>query len=345
MPILLKKEIISETKNLFIFNPEHDLALAVGKVAYTPPPKIARLRREFSLLPAIFADNGDFIIIPDAISKEELTLLPWYDTVLIKNLNLISLKEADNYLYFINQIIPWGWDHAIWNEIISAGIPESFLPSIDKIDKIRTLSHRRTTIPFLKLLAIEMNGEKIKCPVELFHLDEIKETIERGKTFYYKAPWSSSGRGIVVSDHISKKGLLEWAHGVIKKQGSVMVEEAWDRKLDFATEWWIKNREPKFLGFSIFETSSRGKYHGNIEGSQEDFLEIIRTKVPSFDLKWINAQYAALKKLISPFYEGPLGIDMLADSQGRINPCVEINLRLTMGHIPILKGKNLSLFL
>ena len=30
-------------------------------------------------------------------------------------------------------------------------------------------------------------------------------------------------------------------------------------------------------------------------------------------------------------YVGPVGIDMLADKDGRVNPCVEINLRHTMG--------------
>ena len=38
---------------------------------------------------------------------------------------------------------------------------------------------------------------------------------------------------------------------------------------------------------------------------------------------------------MAPFYDGPLGIDMLVTSERNIHPCVEINLRDTMGRVAI----------
>ena len=39
-------------------------------------------------------------------------------------------------------------------------------------------------------------------------------------------------------------------------------------------------------------------------------------------------------------YVGPIGVDMLVGADGRINPCVELNWRMTMGHVALLRGKN-----
>lgn len=45
----------------------------------------------------------------------------------------------------------------------------------------------------------------------------------------------------------------------------------------------------------------------------------------------IESQRLAIDSLIAPHYNGPVGIDMFSTVEGDLNPCVEINLRLTMG--------------
>ena len=340
MPILLKKEIISATKTLHVFNLEHDLALAVGRGPYTPPAEVMRLRKEKSLLPAIYAEKGDFILVRDSIPKSELQLLPFYSMVEQKNIHPVYFNQLVDISGEVSKVLPWGWDYAIHQSMIENGLSENLLPSKDTIDKIRILSHRRNTIPFRETIA-EILGEEIIYPAKEFRtVPEIENYLKQFPVSYFKAPWSSSGRGIVVSDHISRKGLLEWCHGIIRRQGSVIAEPAWDRILDFATEWIIEKGTPVFLGYSVFETSSRGKYHGNISADNSILLNIITSKIPSFHSGIIKAQHSAIEKLISPYYEGYLGIDMLADSLGRINPCVELNLRLTMGHVSLLKNQN-----
>ena len=50
----------------------------------------------------------------------------------------------------------------------------------------------------------------------------------------------------------------------------------------------------------------------------------------------------AIDDLIAPHYDGPVGIDMMLywDENGRIalNPCVEVNLRMTMGMVTAAMG-------
>ena len=297
-----------------------------------------RLRKEKSLLPALIAANGDFILIRDSLSIEEISSLQYYEVCSEKNLNIVSLKDGPYLEDKISEIIPWGWDHAVIKDLEDNGIPENLLPSKKQLENLRNLSHRRTTIPFRKMMSSFLNDTPINLPEELHTLEEIEFFLEKNPVAYLKSPWSSSGRGIIVSDHITRKGLMEWCHGVLKHQGSVMAERAWNRVLDFATEWLIQDSQVNFLGVSVFETSSRGKYHGNIHKTQEELFNLIQNTVPGFGHDIIDKQKKVVENLIAPYYNGFLGIDMLSDTDGNINPCVELNLRLTMGHIPILNN-------
>lgn len=325
------------SRTLHIFNPEHDLALAVGTGSYTPPREVRALKKNKSLLPVFYADNGDFILLPKDVGTTEIITLPFFQNVEAKNISLLYPSQLKENFPKISRILPWGWDHAVRNELKDNYCPDELLPTNEQISEIRRLSHRRITIPFRKMIASLLKEDIINLPTEIFSEIEVERYLDTYSISYFKAPWSSSGRGIVVSDHISRKGLLEWAHGVIKKQGSVIAEPAWIRKFDFATEWWIDKGIVNFKGLSVFSTSSRGKYHGNVQISQDEMMKLIKTNASSFSAKIIEAQKKTISILIAPYYDGPLGIDMLSDINGEINPCVEINLRLTMGLISILK--------
>lgn len=331
-----------ELKTLHIFNPEHDLALASWMETYTPPAEIVKLRKENALLPAIFAGDSDFILLPpDSDPDSDPGPRRFEDIARKKNIQIVKPIDLPAVINQISAVEPWGWDPAIRKHLVSNGVPESMLPSLDFICNLRKLSHRKTTIPFREKVADILNQHLINPAKELFSIEEVREFLNLNEKAYFKAPWSSSGRGIVVSDHISLKGLLEWASGVLKKQGSIIAEPAWNRIFDFATEWMIKNGEPEFMGYSVFSTSSRGKYHGNINKSQKELELMIKHSAPEFTEAGLHAQYSVLKEIIAPFYSGPLGIDMLADADGNINYCVEINLRLTMGLINTEKWKKL----
>ena len=53
---------------------------------------------------------------------------------------------------------------------------------------------------------------------------------------------------------------------------------------------------------------------------------------------------AALDVIIAPHYKGPLGVDMMIYRDGNkglaVNPCVEVNLRMTMGMVVAALGQN-----
>lgn len=326
-------------KKLYIFNPDTDYALAADRKYYTPPAGVLELRRKYALLPAAFANIGDAILLLD-YNEKSITELEYFDLCLEKDIRLIRLNDLNNLSvaddYYVT---PWGWDKNIRQIILDSGANLRGILSEERLKRLRELSHRRTTIAFLKSISSIVNSE-IEIPEETADIDYALDRFKNNPNLYFKAPWSSSGRGILHTADLEIKHVRPWVKGIISKQGSVMIEKAYDRKLDFATEWRCEKGIAEFLGFSVFVTSRRGKYHYNINDKQSNLFQIIKKHSPSFSDEIIDLQKKSIEQIIAPEYEGPLGIDMLVTKSGVINPCVELNLRYTMGMIGLLNNGN-----
>ena len=362
---------------LFIYNPEHDLALANGSENYTPSAKIRAMRQSMALLPAVLAAEGDAILLLDpppapspqapvprlkaerrlstvprlkadglAQPEEQAQPLPEADPgapyraiAEDKKLRILTPAQLRNISFTDLRISPWGWNPTIVATLRRAGVPDTLLPSKEALDSLRSLSHRRTAIRLLRELA-KITPQEIKLPVEIMSETEAAAFIEANRDTVFKAPWSSSGHGIQFVTPHEAPVILPWIKGVIREQGSVIAEPRYERSIDWATEWNLADGKARFLGFSLFRISGRGKYHGNIMASQREIIDIIlRNSMGRYtreDLcEIIYQQQVVLEKNILPTYQGPLGIDMLTTATGAIHPCVELNLRNTMGHIAL----------
>lgn len=310
---------------LHIFNPDTDYALSAGTASYTPPKSIVKLAAEMWEIPKMYADSDDIVIAYSDIK--------YLKEILSGN----GLKIED-----IDEIRPWGWNRALKHSLKLAGVPERLLMSDEHLEILRNLSHRRTTINANKLL------NKMICEAGLSakHLSPIPiEFSEIGKAIdwirdcdsavFFKAPWSSSGRGILDVRSSNFEQAVNWISGVIRRQGSVIGEIAANKKIDFATEWMLTDKGVSFIGYSLFETSSRGKYKSNSLNSQNEIISAIQEEANDFGIEWVEMHRRMLEKLILPGYRGPVGIDMMSCSDASIRACVEINLRMTMGMVAL----------
>ena len=98
----------------------------------------------------------------------------------------------------------------------------------------------------------------------------------------------------------------------------------------------------KYCGLSLFQTI-KGAYAGNILASEEEKEEILASYVSLDQLAQIRQHIIeTLQPVLKSIYSGPFGVDMMiyADDERRlqINPCVELNLRRTMGHVALSLG-------
>lgn len=327
---------------VYFFNPETDILLGLDCIHYTPNRRIKIMQEQFSLLPALYASKDSYILVPPEV-LQRISHLPFYDLVELKNIRLLGFsshkKAYKNEIDELKQLItrksdiyfrPWGWNKELLFRLSRYGVPSKFLPSQKDIEALRTLSHRRTTIEFFN--QYEEVFPNILTPIEIKDLEHLKKFVDEYPEFVLKAPWSSSGRGVLLSPNHSKEEALAWGFGTIRAQGSVIGEKHYKRSLDFASEWEIHDSNVKFTGLSLFKSSGRGKYAGNLLYSQEEILKILPSE---WNNDILTLQQEFITEKIAPLYSGPLGIDMLIDYEGKLNPCVEINLRNTMGHVAI----------
>ena len=137
---------------LYIFNPDHDLAIADFSPNYTPPASIVKMSEDLAVLP-IWYSNGCKVI---ADGEENIH---YYEN--IKRLFPIksSIIKSDDIIHYSDaNIIPWGWNPLIRNKLLSIGVSENWLPSINYLEKIRSYSNRINAVEILKELRDETVG-------------------------------------------------------------------------------------------------------------------------------------------------------------------------------------------
>lgn len=332
----------SSINTIHLFNPETDYALATDSENYTAPLSIVNMKRSLSLLPALHCRKDDMILIPEDKLELEKKHLPFEELLSPK---MVMTIDKEFFVKMMNgcpntiRFRPWGWNKTLYKWCLTAGVREELLPLRKELDIIRTLSHRRQTISFLNNMRDIINSE-ISTPLEFTDTQSSLRFWRSYGNVFFKAPWSSSGRGLLFTKDLEHRHIEPWIRGIIHSQGSVMGERAYNKKIDFATEWECRRGEALFLGVSTFYTSPRGKYQANIIKSQEEIVEflIINSDVHSRSnnlATLISRQKLLLDNYVARYYSGPLGIDMLITENGNIHPCVEINIRNTMGRVAI----------
>ena len=110
-----------------------------------------------------------------------------------------------------------------------------------------------------------------------------------------------------------------------------MVEPYYNKVKDFAMEFCADDAGIHYLGLSVFHTVN-GAYVGNILATECAKQEMISRYVSKSLLDSIKKKITNSLDLGS--YQGPFGIDMMIVGE-KVHPCVEINLRRTMGHVAL----------
>lgn len=318
-------------KDVYLFNPEHDLALAHGAHNYTAPPFARQLRHDLRLLPSWVAPAGSYIAIADDCPIEEDRR--WLGD---RHLDIIPVPISKIAELGPCRIHPWGWDATLRHQLLQAGVSPDYLPSDELLDWIRRLSHRRLTIAMHRALSSPI------VPQELATTNEVKRFITTHPGCYLKMPWSGSGKGIYrVIDPEGDSHVPRWIEGALKRQGSLLCEVGLDRVQDFAIECECRGGMTSLMGYSVFDSDFHSQYGTGRVAPMEELHDVLLGLYPNLDPA-LGQVVLAINDLIAPHYNGPVGVDMMfyRDDKGNIalNPCVEVNLRMTMGMVTVAMG-------
>lgn len=322
------------------FNPDHEIALAMNAGRYSVPLAAKRMREQYDYLPALWARTADTVIVDDVKTAQERYAA--VELTMRSNPTFITLSQLPEMLEGkrIIDIQPWGWNRTIWQTLRDAGVPEEYMPTIRQLNKIRDLSHRALAVTLLdRMKDFEgVTGFSRLCD----SYEEALLFIDRNKDVHIKAPWSCSGRGVKhLNAETVTENQLQWIANTIEKQHSVVAEVTCRKIMDFAMLFVAdSNGRVKFHGLSIFQTVN-GSYCGNLLASDKEKKEIICKYISPALLHAVTMRIEQfLAGYIGGSYKGPLGVDMMVCESAKegkylLNPCVEINLRRTMGHVAL----------
>ncbi|MCD8297617.1 MAG: hypothetical protein LUC88_08590 [Prevotella sp.] len=321
---------------LHIFNPEHDVVLAYDRPNITLPHAVQELRINMGFLPALWAGDDDCVLVDDVAFAIKAVR-----QVKREHADVLFLTKKDLQNLNFTEIETWGWDREVCKTLVEAGVISDLLPTHDNLLNIRELSSRRFASGLLCYLCDRT--EQQTCG-ESFYVDNINELellLTKYSHIVVKALWSSSGRGLryLSREHEISDSVRGWIVSTMQNQGGIMIEPYYNKVKDFAMEFYsYGDGNIEYKGISVFDTNN-GIYTGNVIASEVKKLSIVRKYIPDeilFSVKQSIMEY--LSERFKGRYKGPFGIDMMvvADTlNGRflLHPCVELNLRMTMGHV------------
>lgn len=338
---------------LYIFNPEHDLALASGEVNYMPPASARRMAAELAMLPVWYAEEGSAVL---AASAYNLDYLRKMQEMLSLSVALLTEPEIAEEIQFEERkseetqsdvapehaaeppfdIRPWGWDVAVRQRLKVLGVSESNLPDKAQLQALRSASHRLSAVELLPRLQLGSHfcGESfyLTLPEDWQHFVESQEPC------LLKAPLSGSGKGLNWCKGVYTPSISGWCTRIGSQQGGVVGEPIYNKVEDFAMEFLSSgDGRVEFSGYSQFRTGGSGAYEGNLLASDAAIEQNLSAYVPLEELHRLRSTLEReLSVRFGNIYNGYLGVDMMIccfpeAPVYRIHPCVEINLRMNMG--------------
>jgi hypothetical protein len=341
---------------LHVFNPEHDIALASGLSNFTAPHAARQLRYDLGFLPALWAAEDDLVLVDDvehalkcyqrlarAVRRHHIPPLP------VATPRFVSAGKRDGLSgeTSLTAVDPWGWDTALSAKLRRGGVGACLLPTSEQLAAVRELSHRRTAARLLPLLRLPGTvGEAFEC----HDISAVEHLLTLYPRLVLKAPWSSSGRGLRFVDASTMQSphavqLRGWLTNILSTQGSVMAEPYYPKVCDFGMEFYSNaDGTVSYCGLSLFHTAN-GAYTGNLLATEQAKRQSLSRYVSTDLLDAVQAEICrCLPGILAGSYCGPLGIDMMIVSplpplspfySFHLHPCVEINLRRTMGHVAL----------
>ena len=214
------------TNLLYLFNPDQDLALASGEVNYMPPASARRMAEELALLPVWFADRPCSVLAPSAYNQsfleEMLDLFPLP----------ASLRTQAEDFSEVRSVVPWGWNPALRKRLLSLGVPDAALPSMEDIGRLRDLSHRLQAVRLLSGLQVD----EVFCGESCYltALADCRAFVESLECCLLKAPLSGSGKGLNWCKGAFTPLIERWCARIIEQQGGVVGEPVYNKVEDLS---------------------------------------------------------------------------------------------------------------
>ena len=323
---------------IYYFNPGHETAILTESKHYQAPNPVKKMQEDLSFLPAWYADYESIILTRSVLPKHFMDSIRQVDC----NVLPVSISELGNYREILSgqKVDLWGispqaihfFETISKKHDLNLQIP-TWKPIYKNLSSrffsVECLAHLIENIP-------EISGEIL--PVFYSDIDEIRKINESSlHKLLIKSPFSSSGRGLLwLEETTISRSSEQIIRGMLKKQKIVSTEKVLNKTMDFSMHFC----ENRFIGYSLFTTNVKGAYEKTLLASQERIITEITSFIDPDLLEKVKMKLISFfRETIFPDYSGNIGVDMMIyQSEGKyfLHPCVEINLRKSMGYLAIV---------
>ena len=268
----------------FVFNPQHDLCLADGGVSFIPPASVVEFAQRCSWIERFMErpSRGE-----DKVPSREL-----------------------------EEIVPWGWNRTLREQMLKEGYPQELMPTDAQLDFIREFSRREMAVELLDFVHKGLQAGEVKnlnvipsdYRVTARSMEEIEEFLHSRGRVVLKAPLSGSGKGIRFCTGELMETDRGWCRRVLQRQGAVIVEERREVVQEFAMLFEV-GESVRFVGYSLFYAAN-GAYKGNLLASNEYILQKLGDMFPVEELQGVRAAVERfLEGKLLGKYKGFVGVD------------------------------------
>ena len=175
------------------------------------------------------------------------------------------------------------------------------------------------------LLAARLNHKGWIRDLRGAEVEEIRSIEQLEGAWLLKDPLGAAGRGHLRGEGAPDEKQRRAIERRLERFGSLIREPWIERVADFGCAARVANGETEFLGLHRLLVDERGRFegigmdaHGLAAGEERQ-------------LRAMTAEVGA--RLIAAGYRGLFGIDACRDVAGEFHPLLEVNVRLTFGHV------------
>lgn len=330
---------MADIPSIYFFNPTAELSVANGDFSYQPSALLRQFEREMAAIMLYFASEKDLVVVDDYPDEQFLNTIRQLKPHLpgfIKKTDLECSQQS------FDKLVPWGWSPAVINEFQS--LFPRFSPAFNASGRgkwkndFALFYNRKKATGILDYIYENYEGElpekTILEPLICKNCDIANELLKQKRQIVFKAPLSSSGRGIQM---LRKESLnssnIAWLKSIINKQGFVMAETLHNKVADVSLHFFKQSgKTTKFIDKVFFKTNSKGQFLGCYTGNHPD--PAVNSLINKHIKKGITTILEQAFNKQFENYEGYLGLDMMVieiNGQEQLHPCVEVNPRFTMG--------------
>lgn len=334
------------------------MAIADGGNGYMPSKHIRQFITDLDVLPFVFAAQHDIVLTEHLPEDYWLQLISTLQIPLPRFLTFDKLmQELKKGTVHISECCPWGWSPRMIKllEPIKSHIIDknTISPNFDWSLQHKEIYGRQTALDILKTLLSKSENKNILLsdnllPVIAATVAETVCFINKFERVVLKTPYSSSGRGILIlrEKHLNHSNIA-WISGNIRKFGFIMAEPYLDKTTDVSAQFYLDHKTCKFAGMAFSIINTKGGYTGNyIKPLHLDVEATSFLNSAEFNSLISELAETILCKNLGKYYRGYLGVDMMicksSNSHSFIHPCLEINLRYTMGTLSCFLEKFIS---